>query len=64
VQYSAAGGGAERLLWASDKSMMPYYRWCDLLNYLRYDPELSRDEKEWILGRSAQRILNWQTASA
>lgn len=56
--------GADRLMWASDKSVMTGYSWSDLLHCLRDDPELSPDEKEWILGRSARRILNWPGAAA
>lgn len=56
--------GADRLLWASDKSMIRGHCWSDLLHCVRDDPELSRAEKEWILGRSARRILKWQPAKA
>jgi predicted TIM-barrel fold metal-dependent hydrolase len=51
--------GADRLLWASDRTVNTAHSWSDMLHYLRDDPELSRDEKEWILGRSARRVLNW-----
>ncbi len=54
--------GAERLLWASDKSVIRGHSWSDLLFYLRDDPELSLEEKEWILGRSARRALSWPAA--
>ena len=37
--------GASRLLWASDKSVIPEHSWADLLLYLRDDPELSAEEK-------------------
>jgi L-fuconolactonase len=50
---------AERLMWASDKSMIPRHTWSNLLNYLRDDPELTRVEKTWILGGSVRRLLNW-----
>jgi predicted TIM-barrel fold metal-dependent hydrolase len=56
--------GADRLMWASDKTVMFGHRWGDLLYCLRDDPELSREEKEWILGRSARRILSWAASSA
>ena len=56
--------GADRLMWASDKTVMFGHRWSDLLHYLRDDPELSPAEKEWILGRSARRVLNWAPAAA
>jgi L-fuconolactonase len=51
--------GADRLLWASDKSVIRGHNWSDLLHYLRDDPELSQEEKRWILGRSARQILKW-----
>ncbi|ORA08345.1 amidohydrolase family protein [Mycobacterium arosiense] len=51
--------GADRLLWASDKSVMAGHTWSDLLDCIRNDRELSRDEREWILGGSARRILKW-----
>ena len=55
--------GANRLIWASDKTVIPGHSWSNLLNYLRDDPELSRDEKEWILGRTARKIFNWPAAA-
>jgi predicted TIM-barrel fold metal-dependent hydrolase len=52
--------GAERLLWASDRTVTrPAMQWSDLVHYLRDDPELSRDEKEQILGGNSRRIFNW-----
>jgi len=51
--------GVERIMWASDKTVILDQRWSDMLFCLRDDPELSRDEKEWILGRSARTILRW-----
>jgi hypothetical protein len=38
-------------------------QWSDLVHYLRDDPELSRDEKEQILGGSSRRIFNWPAAA-
>jgi predicted TIM-barrel fold metal-dependent hydrolase len=54
--------GADRLLWASDKSVMFGHTWTDLLHCVRDDSELSQEEREWILGRSARRILQWPSA--
>lgn len=51
--------GADRIIWASDKTVSFGYNWSDLLHCLRDDPELSREEKQWILGRSARTIFNW-----
>ncbi len=53
--------GADRLLWASDKTVMFGHQWADLLYYLRDDPELSAEEKAMILGGSARRVFNWPT---
>jgi predicted TIM-barrel fold metal-dependent hydrolase len=55
--------GANRLIWASDKNVVrPPQTWSNLLHYLKDDPELSLEEKEWILGRSARRIFKWPAA--
>jgi len=51
--------GADRIFWASDKTIMRTYSWSDLLNYIRFSGELSQDEKEAILGRTARRVFNW-----
>lgn len=55
--------GKERVLWASDNSVIPNHTWSNLLHCLRDDPELSQSEKEWILGRSARQILNWPVSN-
>lgn len=51
--------GADRLMWASDSTVMFGHTWSDLLHGVRDDTELSIEEKAWILGRSARQILNW-----
>ena len=51
--------GADRLLWASDKTVLPGHTWSDLLYALRDSPDLSREEKAWILGGAARKIFNW-----
>lgn len=51
--------GANRLIWASDYTVIPNHTWSDLLYYLRDDPELSPEEKTWILGGSARAIFKW-----
>lgn len=51
--------GADRLLWGSDSTLANNHSWSDLLLYVKDDPELSDDEKAWILGRSARRVLKW-----
>lgn len=51
--------GADRILWASDHSVQPAHRWTDLLHCLRDDPGLSDEEKSWVLGGAARKILRW-----
>lgn len=51
--------GADRLMWASDKSVMFGHTWADLLFAVREDPGLSPVEKRAILGGTARRVLNW-----
>jgi L-fuconolactonase len=53
--------GAERIMWASDKTIMAYFghTWSNLLTCLSHDSELTVSEREWILGGAARRVLNW-----
>ena len=51
--------GADRLMWAGDKTVMFGHTWSDLLHGIRDNPELSDEEKAWILGRTARKLLNW-----
>lgn len=51
--------GADRLTWASDKSVMAGHTWTNLLHYVSDNPELSQEERQWILGGTARKILNW-----
>jgi predicted TIM-barrel fold metal-dependent hydrolase len=55
--------GADRLIWASDKTVMRRYSWAELLNYLLFDPELSETEKAAILGGTARRVFAWPSAA-
>jgi predicted TIM-barrel fold metal-dependent hydrolase len=59
VRRAIQAFGAERLMWASDKTVVRGHTWSDLLHWLKDDPELSPEEKEWILGGTARRILKW-----
>jgi L-fuconolactonase len=54
--------GAERVMWASDHSVIPHHSWANLLFYVRDTPKLPTSEKQWILGRSLRTILNWQVS--
>jgi predicted TIM-barrel fold metal-dependent hydrolase len=52
--------GADRVMWASDSSVIPRHSWSDILHYVRDDPDLTPEEKAWVLGGSARKVLNWQ----
>ena len=54
--------GSERVMWASDHTVIPGHSWSDLLTSLRDDSELSPNEKAWLLGRAARTIFQWPAA--
>jgi predicted TIM-barrel fold metal-dependent hydrolase len=52
--------GPERVMWASDFSVNERgENWADLLYGVKGDPDLTQDEREWVLGRTARRWLDW-----
>jgi hypothetical protein len=54
----------DRIMWASDYTVARDQNgnsWAQTLYYLLDSDELSATEKEWILGRSLRRALNWWT---
>jgi predicted TIM-barrel fold metal-dependent hydrolase len=52
--------GAERIMWASDYTeSRRWANWGETLFSIRDSPALSEDEKSWILGRTARRVLDW-----
>ena len=54
--------GVERVMWASDYTVARDQNansWAQCLYYLLDSDQLSRTEKEWLLGGSARHILNW-----
>ena len=52
--------GAERMMWASDFTIREHeVAWVDRLLSIRESPVLSHDEKAWILGKTARRVLDW-----
>ena len=59
LRKAIAAFGAERIVWASDNTVMPGHSWGSLLNAVLDDPGLSPDEKNWILGGSARKLLHW-----
>lgn len=64
LRSAIAAFGAERVMWASDKTAIPKHSWASLLGYLRDSPDLTREEKAWILGGSARRLLRWPAPAA
>ena len=54
-----AAFGIERLMWGSDITAHGAASYAEALDYLRATEELSTGEKEWILGRSLRRVLDW-----
>jgi predicted TIM-barrel fold metal-dependent hydrolase len=56
--------GVERIMWASDYTVARDQNgnsWAQTLYYLLDSDELSETDKQWILGRSLRRALNWWT---
>ena len=52
--------GVERVMWASDYTVSGgRANWAESLFYIRNSPLLSTSDKEWILGRTARKVLNW-----
>lgn len=57
--------GPERVMWASDYTMTrTRANWGESLFAIRHSPSLSEDEKAWILGRTARKILHWPAPSS
>jgi len=55
-----AAFGKERVMWGSDATQtVGHHSWAEALYYVRDTPELSADEKGWILGGSLRRVLDW-----
>lgn len=60
LRQAVDGFGQEHVLWASDATMArAEFRWAEILFYVRECDLLSVEEREWVLGRSARRLLNW-----
>jgi L-fuconolactonase len=54
--------GVERIMWASDYTIARDQNgnsWAECLYYLLDSDQLSRTEKEWLLGGSARQVLRW-----
>ena len=54
--------GAERVMWASDISAnQTGESWAQLLFAVADNPELTAEERAWVLGRTARRWLDWES---
>jgi predicted TIM-barrel fold metal-dependent hydrolase len=52
--------GPQRVMWASDYTMTRHRAsWAETLFSIRDSASLSEDEKTWILGATARRVLKW-----
>jgi L-fuconolactonase len=52
--------GADRVMWASDISAnQTGESWAELIFSIHENPELSEEEKEWVLGKTARKWLDW-----
>lgn len=52
--------GAERIMWASDVTVNPTGEtWAELLHAIKDNPDLTAEERAYILGGSARKWLDW-----
>jgi predicted TIM-barrel fold metal-dependent hydrolase len=52
--------GPQRVMWASDSSMLPAeITWADALYAVRECDLLSEEERRWVLGRAIRTLLGW-----
>lgn len=52
--------GAERVMWASDISAnQTGESWAELIFSIIENPDMSPEEKEWVMGKSARKWLDW-----
>ena len=57
--------GVKRLMWASDFTVTTdNHTYAESLFCLRCSDLLSNNDKEWVLGRSVRKILDWPRATA
>jgi len=65
LRRAADAFGAERILWGSDSTAnRTGCSWAETLFQVWDCTEISSDEKTWILGRSARRLLDWSLPDA
>lgn len=52
--------GAERVMWASDiTANQTGESWAELIFAINENREVSASEREWVMGKTARKILNW-----
>ncbi|GGR03132.1 amidohydrolase family protein [Deinococcus ruber] len=52
--------GPQRVMWGSDHTQSSdHHSWAESLYYIRDTPQLSNDDKGWILGQSVRTVLQW-----
>lgn len=60
LREAVSAFGKERVLWASDSTMLrPQITWADALFYVRECELLSIEERAWVLGKAARTLLGW-----
>lgn len=59
LRRAIAAFGPERVMWASDSTVIPRHSWSDMLHYVRDDPALTQEQKTWVLGGSVRKLMNW-----
>ncbi|HKX78027.1 MAG TPA: amidohydrolase family protein [Novosphingobium sp.] len=71
LQRALDAFGRERIMWGSDFNAVPLlqgmfggplYTWAEALFSTLDNPDLSADDKEWLLGRCARKVLGWERA--
>ena len=64
LRRAIAAFGPQRIVWASDNTIIPTQTWSSLLRDLTDDSNLSAVEQEWILGRALRTLLRWDAKTA
>jgi hypothetical protein len=65
LRRAIEGFGPERIMWASASTQARTemgITWAQALYYLLDSDQLSNIEKEWLLGASVRKALNWSTS--
>ncbi len=60
LRRAIAAFGANRIMWASDHGgNQTGETWGELVHYIRDNPDLSAEEKRWIMGGTVRAVLDW-----